>query len=154
MTEHKKPMEKSAKPHVASHPAAGAAKSHRYVEAVGRRKTATARVRISMGTTGATVNGKAVKDYFVLPKSQRVVMAPMELLKLEGYGLTAKVNGGGIMAQAEAIRHGLSRAIVKVNAAFLKRLRVAGFLTRDSRMVERKKYGLKKASRSPQWAKR
>jgi small subunit ribosomal protein S9 len=125
----------------------------RYFEAVGRRKTSVARVRI--GIYGeSTVNEKPLAQYFKIQRLRDMVTAPVTNLKLENPHFSAKVAGGGPKGQAEAVRHGLSRAIILQNPEFKKRLRGLGFLTRDSRMVERKKYGLKKARRAPQWAKR
>ncbi|HEY4499631.1 MAG TPA: 30S ribosomal protein S9 [Candidatus Paceibacterota bacterium] len=127
----------------------------RYVEAVGRRKTAIARVRLYPKKTGYTINGKAYQDYFPMKKYQEMILTPFEVLSMnEKMGVNVLVRGGGINAQAEAVRHGISRALVVWDETFRKRLRVSGFLTRDPRMVERKKYGLKKARRAPQWAKR
>jgi len=133
--------------------------SLRYFEAVGRRKTAVARVRLYTKKEGLKdtiiVNGKSYKEYFPLDSLQKIVESPFIKMKaLDKFVATVKVKGGGICAQAEAIRHGISRAMVKFNLDFKKRLRRAGFITRDSRMVERKKYGLKKARRAPQWQKR
>lgn len=129
--------------------------SHRYTEAVGRRKTAIARVRITPGGTGKmTVNGKSPKDYFTLPRLVADARSPLDQLKLGEYDVTVNVTGGGIHAQAGAVRLGISRAIVAKEPDWKPRLRTMGFLTRDSRMVERKKYGLNKARRAPQWAKR
>jgi len=159
-------MEKSelvaAKPavhHAAAHAAPAhkpaAAKSHRYTEAVGRRKTAIARVRIIPGGTGKmTVNGKTPAQYFTLPRLVQDARSPIDQLKLTEYDVTVNVTGGGIHAQAGAVRLGLSRAIIAKEPDWKPRLRTMGFLTRDSRMVERKKYGLNKARRAPQWAKR
>jgi small subunit ribosomal protein S9 len=126
----------------------------KYIEGVGRRKTATARVRLYEGRGESLINDKPINQYFTIERFQKTVLDPIKLLKIKNIYFTAKVKGGGIMAQAEAIRHGLSRALVKFNESFKKLLRGAGFLTRDSRMVERKKYGLKKARRAPQWQKR
>jgi small subunit ribosomal protein S9 len=126
----------------------------KYIEAVGRRKTSTSRVRIFEGEDGFMVNQKPVNEYFKIERFRETALAPLNLLKIKNIFVSAKVLGGGIMAQAEAIRHGLSRALVKYNADFKKILKNAGFLTRDPRMVERKKYGLKKARRAPQWQKR
>jgi small subunit ribosomal protein S9 len=126
----------------------------RYFEGVGRRKTSIARVRMFPGNGDFTVNGKKLKEYFVSKKHQTAAIAPLNDLKLVAFDVTAMVSGGGIHAQAEAIRLGLSRAIILKNPEWKKRLHTVGFLTRDSRMVERKKYGLKKARRAPQWAKR
>jgi len=128
--------------------------SKKYIEGVGRRKTATARVRIYEGKGDYLVNEKPLKDYFKVERFIKTALAPLELLKIKDMYFTVKVKGGGIMAQSEAVRHGLSRALVKFNESFKKLLREAGFLTRDPRMVERKKYGLKKARRAPQWQKR
>ena len=141
-----------------THPApahkAATAKSHRYTEAVGRRKTAIARVRIMPGTGKMTVNGKTPMDYFTLPRLVTDARSPLDQLKLTEYDVTVNVSGGGIHAQAGAVRLGLARAIIAKTPDWKPRLRTMGFLTRDSRMVERKKYGLNKARRAPQWAKR
>lgn len=134
-------------------------KSARYFEAVGRRKTAVARVRLytkkDQVKEGIRINDKFYKEYFPLLSHQKNVEAALEKMKsLDRFAVSIKVKGGGLRAQSEAIRHGIARALVKFNPDFKKRLRRAGFLTRDPRMVERKKYGLKKARRAPQWAKR
>lgn len=127
----------------------------RYTEAVGRRKTAIARVRISAGNGKVVINGKDLKGYFTLPRLMAAAVSPLEDLKLAGdFDVSVKVSGGGIHAQADAVRMGVARAIVMKTPAWKSRMRIAGFLTRDSRMVERKKYGLRKARRAPQWAKR
>ena len=143
---HKKPA--TTKP-------AHTASTHKYIEAIGRRKTAIARVRIMKGDGVMTVNGIEAKKYFTLPRLVAAARAASERLSLtKSLDVTVKVSGGGIHAQADAIRLGVARAIVKQSPEWKKQLRAFGFLTRDSRMVERKKYGLKKARRSPQWAKR
>ncbi|MBI2451283.1 MAG: 30S ribosomal protein S9 [Parcubacteria group bacterium] len=128
----------------------------KYFEAVGRRKTAVARVRLYPGKTEYIVNEKKFSDYFPLIQLQKIVEDPIKRLKIqeEKIGISAKVAGGGIHAQAEAIRHGVSRALLDIDSEFRKRLKKAGFLTRDPRMKERKKYGLKGARKAPQWAKR
>jgi small subunit ribosomal protein S9 len=127
----------------------------RYVEGIGRRKTAVARVRLLGGSGNILINGKNIKEYFSLNSLLGTALAPLNNLKLiDKFDATIKVGGGGIRAQAEAIRHGLARALVLQNPALKKRLRGLGYLTRDPRMVERKKYGLKKARRAPQWQKR
>ena len=127
----------------------------RYTEAVGRRKTAIARVRLTKGNKGVfTVGEKKLEEYFQLPQLQVLARSPLEKLDMMDYGVTAKVVGGGIAAQAEAVRLGVARALVMIDEDLKKKLRAFGFLTRDPRAVERKKYGLKKARRSPQWAKR
>lgn len=125
------------------------------MEGVGRRKTSVARVRISSGTGNLTVNGRDGKEYFSFARFINRALAPLADLKLaDKYSVSAKVVGGGVSSQADAIRHGLARAVAAANPAFKTRLSTEGFLTRDSRMVERKKYGLRKARRSPQWRKR
>lgn len=128
----------------------------KYWEAVGRRKTAVARVRIyTRGDKGFWVNAKPLAEYFAYPYLQRIAAEAVETMKsTDRFKVTAKVNGGGSNAQAEAIRHGSARALVLFNPDFRKRLKRAGFLTRDPRMKERKKFGLKKARRAPQWQKR
>lgn len=136
-------------------PAAETVKPSRYFEARGARKTAVARVRLFTKSQGLTVNGKDYKEYFREPQLQKTAIQPLAVMNIEDrLGATAKVSGGGLNSQAEAVRHGLARALVLFNADFRKRLRRYEFLTRDPRMVERKKYGLKKARRAPQWAKR
>lgn len=126
-----------------------------YYEGVGSRKTATAIVRLYTRNKEILINGKDYKVYFPFKKLQAMIEAPFEKMKCPGkFGLTAIVRGGGLSAQAEAVRMGIARAMVAFNPDFKKRLRRAGFLTRDARMVERKKYGLKKARRAPQWSKR
>ena len=130
-------------------------KSDRYYEAVGRRKTATARVRIFTKGTGCTVNEKDYKTYFPTPELQRIVDAPLKKMKsIDRFRIVAKLAGGGVHAQAEALRHGVARALVVFNADFRKRLKRAQFLKRDPRKKERKKYGLKKARKAPRWSKR
>ncbi len=126
----------------------------RFYEAKGGRKTAVARVRAHLNKTGIVVNDKQYKEYFHLPIHQEAVEAPLKLLNKKDIGITVKVYGGGSTGQAEAVRQGIAAVLVKLNPESRKILRAAGFLTRDSRMVERKKYGLKKARRAPQWAKR
>lgn len=130
-------------------------KNERYFEAVGRRKTAIARVRLYTKREGIIVNDKNYDKYFPTLRLQNEVLAALEKMKTaDKFGATVKVSGGGLSSQAEAIRHGISRALVKFNVDFKKRLRRVGYLTRDSRMVERKKYGLRKARRGRQWRKR
>lgn len=130
-------------------------KKEHYFEAVGRRKTAVARVRLFTKKTGIEINDKNISDYFPILRLQKTVEAPLEKMKIaDKLGAVVKVRGGGIMAQAEAIQLGIARALIKFNSEFRKRLRRVDMLTRDSRMVERKKYGLKKARRAPQWKKR
>jgi len=126
-----------------------------YFEAKGGRKTAVARVRLYTKKSGITINDKDYKEYFSDVGLQREVTKPLDAMNVQDkLGVSVKVRGGGIYGQAEAVRHGISRALLLFNPTFRKRLRRLGFLTRDSRMVERKKYGLKKARRAPQWKKR
>ena len=128
----------------------------KYFEAVGRRKTSIARVRLfTQGEKEFLVNDKPYQDYFSTLELQQIAGSPLEKMKaFDKFNVSAKVKGGGVHSQAEAVRHGISRALVKFNLDFKKRLRRAGFLTRDSRMRERKKFGLKRARRAPQWQKR
>lgn len=130
-------------------------KAERYVEGIGRRKTATARVRLTKGAKAMFVNEKKLTEYFTLPRLVTTAMEPLTKLGLtDAFSVNAKVKGGGIHAQAEAVRLGIGRALQVMDEGLTKQLRALGFLTRDPRAVERKKYGLKKARRAPQWAKR
>lgn len=130
------------------------AKTDTYTEAVGRRKSATARVRITPAKSEAvTVNNKTLSDYFPTAETQNVVRSPMKNLG-DKFTVSARVQGGGVQAQAEAIRHGLTRALVKLTPELRKDLKALGFLKRDPRAKERKKFGLKAARRAPQWSKR
>lgn len=127
----------------------------RYFEAVGRRKSAIARVRLFTKAGDFTVNDKLYTDYFPTFEFQKIVEDALQKMKLFGrFRVSVKVLGGGKHSQAEAVRHGLARCLIKFNANFRKRLKRAGFLRRDPRVKERKKFGLKKARRAPQWAKR
>lgn len=128
----------------------------RYWMAVGRRKTAIARVRLfTRGEKGLWVNEKPVAAYFAVPHLQRIAEEGLGAMKSsDRFHATARVSGGGLHAQAEAIRHGTARALILFNPDFRKRLKREGFLTRDPRVKERKKFGLKGARRAPQWAKR
>lgn len=128
----------------------------KYFEAVGRRKTSTARIRLfTQDKKDIVVNKKPYKDYFPVFSLQKVVEAPLEQINSLGkFGISAHVKGGGPSGQAEACRHGIARALVVLNPYFRKRLKKAGFLTRDPRVRERKKPGLKRARRAPQWSKR
>jgi small subunit ribosomal protein S9 len=132
------------------------AKSDRYFQAIGRRKTAVARIRLfTKGDKEFVVNDKPYQQYFQTSADQELAVASMKKMKcLDKFRVTIVVKGGGHTAQAEAIRHGTARVLVGFNENFRKRLRKAGFLTRDPRMRERKKFGLKRARKSPQWAKR
>ena len=131
-------------------------KTVKFFEAVGRRKTAVAQVRLfTVGEKSIIINKKKLEKYFPQPLLQKIVLSPLELMKCLGkFGIFVTVKGGGKVSQAEAIRHALARALNLFNANFKKRLKKAGFLKRDSRMKERKKFGLKRARRAPQWQKR
>jgi small subunit ribosomal protein S9 len=121
----------------------------------GRRKNAIARVRLIPGTGNITVNGRSLEDYFGLKTLQMLVGSPLELAGVAGkYDVIINSLGGGVSGQAGACRHGISRALLKVDGTFRPGLKQAGFLTRDPRMKERKKYGLKKARKRPQFSKR
>jgi len=130
-------------------------KKEKYFEAVGRRKTSVARVRLYSKKSGVIVNEKDYLEYFPILRLQKTVISPLEEMKIaDKVGAVVKVKGGGIKSQAEAIRLGIARALVLYNPNFRKRLKRKRYLKRDSRVVERKKYGLKKARRAPQWQKR
>lgn len=121
----------------------------------GRRKTSVARVRLVPGSGRIVVNGKEVPEYFGRPVLQTIVRAPLILTKTEDrFDVIANVKGGGPSGQAGAVRHGIARALLEVDDEFRVPLKRAGFLTRDPRMKERKKYGLKKARKAPQFSKR
>ena len=129
--------------------------SGKYIFAVGRRKTATAKVRLFDGDGNIVINGRALKDYIGWMPWQRVVSQPLTVVGAEkNFDIVAKVLGGGLHAQAEAVALGIARALVIKDETFKKVLRTNGLLTRDSLMKERKKPGLKRARRAPQWSKR
>jgi small subunit ribosomal protein S9 len=127
----------------------------KYVFATGRRKTAVANIRLFSGEGENVVNKKPLKTYFAFPFYQETISKPFDLTGMGGnYFFTATVNGGGIHAQATAVQHGIAIAISKASPDHRKVLKKNGMLTRDDRKKERKKPGLKRARRSPQWAKR
>ena len=130
--------------------------SNPYFYGTGRRKSSVARVRVYPNGTGAiTINGRDIDDYFGLETLKLIVRQPMELTETLGaFDIVCTVTGGGVTGQAGAIRHGLSRALLQFNEETRPVLKKAGLLTRDPRMKERKKYGLKKARRAPQFSKR
>lgn len=131
------------------------AKAEKKFYGTGRRKSSIARVYVKSGKGKITVNGRDIEEYFGLETLKLVVRQPLAALNLEGkLDLIVTVRGGGTTGQAGAIRHGLARALVKMDEANKPILRKEGFLTRDSRMKERKKYGLKGARRAPQFSKR
>ena len=121
----------------------------------GRRKKSIARVRIVNGNGNITVNNKPLDEFFGVETLKVIAKQPLVATNsLDKFDVIAKVTGGGISGQAGAIRHGLARALVEANSEFRPTLKSAGFLTRDARMKERKKYGLKKARKAPQFSKR
>ena len=121
----------------------------------GRRKTSVARVRLVPGQGKIIVNGRELKDYFALKTMELIIKQPLELTgTTNAYDVLAYVQGGGSTGQAGAIRHGISRALLEVDGDYRKVLKSAGLLTRDPRMVERKKAGLKKARKASQFSKR
>lgn len=121
----------------------------------GRRKTSVARVRLYNGTGKVTINNRDIDDYFGLEALKLIVRQPLELVSLTGkFDVVVNVNGGGVSGQAGAIRHGISRALLQYDETLRTTIKKAGFLTRDPRMKERKKYGLKAARRAPQFSKR
>ena len=126
-----------------------------YFYGTGRRKKSVARVRIYPGTGSITINGKDVEEYFGLETLKLIINQPFGVTGTTGkFDIVASVNGGGISGQAGAIRHGVARALLAADEANRPALKQAGFLTRDPRMKERKKYGLKGARRAPQFSKR
>ena len=127
-----------------------------YMYGTGRRKSSVARVHLFPGGTGAiTINGRDIDDYFGLDTLKLIVRQPLVTTETLGkVDVEATVVGGGVTGQAGAIRHGISRALLKVDENYRAALKAAGFLTRDPRMKERKKYGLKAARRAPQFSKR
>ncbi len=143
-----KPVQRKAKSGKKSNPSS-------YI-ATGRRKDAVARVRlIANGTGKITINNRDIDDYFMLDTLKLIVRQPLKLTETEGkYDIVVNVYGGGYTGQTGAVRHGIAKALVKENETYKAELKKAGFLSRDSRMKERKKYGLKKARKAPQFSKR
>ena len=129
--------------------------SNPYFYGTGRRKKSVARVRVYAGTGKVTINDRDIDDYFGLETLKLIVRQPLTLTDtIEKFDIVATVAGGGVTGQAGAIRHGLSRALLQYSDELRPVLKKAGFLTRDPRMKERKKYGLKAARRAPQFSKR
>ena len=129
--------------------------SNPYFYGTGRRKSSVARVRVYAGTGKITINDRDIDDYFGLETLKLIVRQPLVLTETEGqFDIVCTDSGGGVIGQAGAIRHGLSRALLQFNEELRPALKKAGFLTRDPRMKERKKYGLKGARRAPQFSKR
>ncbi len=131
-------------------------KNKGYIEAVGRRKTSVARVRMTeAGKSSFTINEREVTEYFPTDELQRIVEAPVKESKTgQKFKITATVKSGGISSQAGAVSHAIARALVIYDESFRKALKVSGFLKRDARAKERRKFGLKKARKAPQWSKR
>ena len=128
--------------------------SERYIETVGRRKTSVARVRITPASkTTFLVNDKELHVYFPIKEMQSIVEQPFAEVG-EKFKVTAHINGGGMHSQSEAFRHGIARALVEHKGELRKTLKKAGYLKRDPRAKERRKFGLKKARKAPQWSKR
>jgi small subunit ribosomal protein S9 len=148
----KKPVKKAVKEKEAPKETV---KKRNYFETVGRRKTAVARVRLYVGEKDITVNGKPLASYFPQKNLQEIIKSPFVAAECpDKFGVSAVLKGGGFKAQAEALRHGISRALILIDVELRKKLKRTGFLTRDPRMRERKKFGLKRARRAPQWQKR
>ena len=131
----------------------------RYFESVGRRKTAVARVRIFVESNkqeqSFLINDKLLEKYFTTKELQQIALSPFKTMDcLDKFKVTVKLKGGGINAQAEAVRHGIARCLILFDLSFRKKLKKIGYLKRDPRMRERKKFGLKRARRAPQWSKR
>lgn len=131
--------------------------ANKYIETVGRRKTAVARVRITPSDKNSyEINGKSVEAYFPVKEMQITATEAMTTSKLTTtkFKITAVIKGGGLSAQADALRHGISRALIEYDVELRGRLKKAGLLKRDPRAKERRKFGLKKARKAPQWSKR
>jgi len=127
-----------------------------YLYSVGKRKTSVAQIRVyKKGTGSIEVNGKAMEVFFNFADWQETIKSPMKIIGQDDkLDVTVKVSGGGVNSQAQAIRHGIAKALIQLNPNFRKPLKKAGFITRDARKKERKKPGLKRARRAPQWKKR
>ncbi|MFW6298163.1 MAG: 30S ribosomal protein S9 [Bacillota bacterium] len=124
-------------------------------QGLGRRKSSVARVTLTPGTGNVTINGRSFEDYIPSPAVRLDVNQPLEITETEkSFDISVNVHGGGISGQAGAIRHGIARALLEVNDDYRKPLKRAGMITRDPRAVERKKYGLRKARKAPQFSKR
>jgi small subunit ribosomal protein S9 len=127
----------------------------RYTEGIGRRKTAVARVRITPSTKSVfKINDRDLASYFPTAELRKIVEEAMEKIKVGEFSVSIHTKGGGIHSQAEAVRHGVARALVKYDGSTRTKLKTAGLLKRDPRAKERRKFGLKKARKAPQWSKR
>ncbi len=125
------------------------------VQATGRRKEATARVRLRDGSGEISLNGRALESYFPTIATRLRVLEPLQITQMQGrFDVDATIEGGGVSGQADAVRLGIARALIEVDPDLRPTLKKAGMLTRDARVVERKKYGLRKARRAPQYTKR
>ncbi len=130
---------------------------NKYIEAVGRRKTSIARVRATVASKNSFIinDGKTIDDYFKNEAQRIIVSQALNVAKLPGHlTITVKVSGGGINSQAEAVRHGIARILILMDPELRKDLKKVGYLKRDPRAKERRKFGLKKARKAPQWSKR
>jgi len=129
--------------------------SEKYYEGIGRRKTSSARVRIMSGSGNITVNGKPGAEYFTRMGDMEIILDPMKTVEMESkLDVSVHVKGGGVTGQTGAVRHGVARALIKMEPELRPIMRSGGFLTRDSRMKERKKPGLKRARKAPTYTKR
>jgi small subunit ribosomal protein S9 len=127
----------------------------RYVEAIGRRKTAVARVRLTSATKSVfKINDRDLASYFPTEELRKIVEEAIGKAKAGNFSISVHLRGGGVHSHSEALRQGLSRALVKCNESLKSKLKAAGFLKRDPRAKERRKFGLKKARKAPQWSKR
>jgi small subunit ribosomal protein S9 len=130
-------------------------KDTRYIEAVGRRKTSVARVRLFPDGEGMVVNDKEYKEYFPTEEMQKIAEDAFRKTRPETrFAVSAHIKGGGIHSQSEALRHGIARCLIEFDAELRTKLKRPGYLKRDPRVKERRKFGLKKARRAPQWQKR
>lgn len=131
-------------------------KENTYIETIGRRKTSSARTRLTRATKmSVTINGKALHEYFLVAEYQKLALSPLvDAFPGEKFLITIVVKGGGISSQAEAIRHSLGRALIKLDPSIRGIVKKSGHLKRDPRAKERRKFGLKKARKAPQWSKR
>ena len=129
--------------------------TEKYYEGIGRRKRAIARVRITKSAKEAfSINDRKIEEYFPIKELQSLIQNTFNVGETDRFAVNAHVKGGGTTAQAEAVRHGIARALVLYEEALRKSLKEAGYLRRDPRVKERKKFGLRKARRAPQWSKR
>ena len=132
-----------------------ATKETRYTEGIGRRKTAVARVRITPSSKSVfKINDRDLDSYFPTAELRKIVEEAMKKIQAGEFSVSIHTKGGGIHSQAEAVRHGVARALVKYDETNRTKLKTAGFLKRDARAKERRKFGLKKARKAPQWSKR